>query len=161
MVIPCVHGDVGGEVEEAVIANPGELQVGVEDNRHEMDRRKMTRSINSYHSPGGCKHQFHVSVEPMANKPLQLLRNLGMVTLVMGLCLTSNLAVVITLRHLIALVFFRFWGETQKRTIRGWHPRDLSRFLEQIFRGTFLILASTATLGYIHYIFFTVEDQRQ
>ena len=42
MVIHSVRGDVEGEVEEAVIANPGELQVGVEDNQHKvMDLRKM------------------------------------------------------------------------------------------------------------------------
>ena len=52
MVIQSVHGDVAVEVEEAVIANPGEFQVGVEDNRHKtMDLKRMTRSINLFHSP--------------------------------------------------------------------------------------------------------------
>ena len=47
---PNVHGDVEGEVEEAVIANPGELQVGGEDQHEAMDLKRMTRSISSYHS---------------------------------------------------------------------------------------------------------------
>ena len=51
MVIQSAHGDVEGEVEEAVIAKPGDLQVGGEDKHEIMDLRKMTRSINSYHSP--------------------------------------------------------------------------------------------------------------
>ena len=38
------------EAEEAVIANPGELQTEVEGNQQEaMDLREMTRSISSYH----------------------------------------------------------------------------------------------------------------
>ena len=50
MVIQSVHGDVEGEVEEAVIAKPGELQVGGEDQPHEaMDLKRMTRPINLYH----------------------------------------------------------------------------------------------------------------
>ena len=53
MVIQSVHGDVEGEVEEAVMANPGKLQVGGEDQQREtMDLKRMTRSINLYHSPG-------------------------------------------------------------------------------------------------------------
>ena len=35
MVIQSIHGDAAVEVEEAIMANPGEVQVGVEDNRHE------------------------------------------------------------------------------------------------------------------------------
>ena len=39
------------EAEEAVMVNPGELQVGAEDNQHKiMDLKGMTRSINLYHS---------------------------------------------------------------------------------------------------------------
>ena len=42
MVIQSIHGGTEVEAEEAVIANPGELQVGVEDNQHKvMDLRKM------------------------------------------------------------------------------------------------------------------------
>ena len=53
MVILSVHGDVEVEAKVAVLANPGELQLGVEDNRHDaMDLKRMTRSINLYHSPG-------------------------------------------------------------------------------------------------------------
>ena len=51
MVIQSVHGDVEGEVEEAVIANPGELQVGEEDLHETVDLKRMTRSTSSYHSP--------------------------------------------------------------------------------------------------------------
>ena len=51
MVIQSVHGDVVVEAGEAAMANPGELQVGVEDNQLEVvDPRKMTRSTSSYHS---------------------------------------------------------------------------------------------------------------
>ena len=51
MVILSVHGDVEGEVEEAVIANPGELQVGADGLQETVDLKRMTRSTNSYHSP--------------------------------------------------------------------------------------------------------------
>ena len=51
MVIQSVHGDVAVEAEEAVMANPGELQEGVEDNQHKkVDLKRMTRSTNLYHS---------------------------------------------------------------------------------------------------------------
>ena len=52
MVIRSVCGDVEVEVEAAAIANPGKLQVGVEDNQHETrDLKRMTRSMNLFHSP--------------------------------------------------------------------------------------------------------------
>ena len=43
MVIPKVHGNQEGEAEEAVIANPGELQERVRDTIHKaMDLKRMT-----------------------------------------------------------------------------------------------------------------------
>ena len=52
MVILSVHGDVEGEVEEAIMASPGELQVGGKDLHETVDQKRMTRSTNLYHSPG-------------------------------------------------------------------------------------------------------------
>ena len=49
MVIQSVHGDVEGEVDEAIMAKPGEHQVEEEDQHETMDPKRMTRSINLYH----------------------------------------------------------------------------------------------------------------
>ena len=50
MVIPNVYGNAEGELEEAVVANPGELQEGVDITNFEaVDLQRITRSTTLYH----------------------------------------------------------------------------------------------------------------